>query len=367
MRGQIKCQARTLVLLCLGSVAAACAAQAHTEIGWLLADQPNATGPYAPNPLYSYNSAGGTITIYHRGTGWYEFYFNSLDKIAGTDNVQLTAYATDGYCMLGPWDMAVGEAERGYVLCFDPSGQRADQSFSMEWQQRTTTFGNASKGMAFLYADKPSLPTSYTPDPSFNFNSTGPDNTIVRNGTGNYTVTIPGLNSLHSDVQVTAYSNSGHSGARCKVSSWQSNGTGGTSIDVLCFDNAGNAADERYSLAYSVAEPFGLDTSATARGAWAWANHPNSTTTYTPSGGYQFNTFGTGRLMAIENSTGNYTVTIPGSLSYNHSHVLVTSHGSDNGYCNVLDWATETIDIACYAQGGAPAISDFDAVFQTED
>src|SRR5690349_18877060 len=68
-------------------------------------------------------------------------------------------------------------------------------------QAATTT------GYAFLWADQPST-ASYTPSTSFQGNSMGGTNTIVRNGTGDYTITLPGMAGNGGDggnVQVTAY------------------------------------------------------------------------------------------------------------------------------------------------------------------
>src|SRR5882762_7834417 len=53
-------------------------AHAANYIGWVLDDQPGTTAPYTPNPSYSFNSAHGSITIYHQGVGTYSIYFSNL-------------------------------------------------------------------------------------------------------------------------------------------------------------------------------------------------------------------------------------------------------------------------------------------------
>lgn len=382
MSGQIDRNARTraLVLTCLAAIAPASAADGHTAIGWVLANQPNATAPYTPTVAASYNSSGGSITITNGSTGIYQVNFGSLYNKLNLNNVQVVAAggptggATSGYCLLLGWNgKGTGNGAQMDIGCVDANGNLSPTQFFLEYQQRTSPFGSSAGGIAFLYADQPTA-ASYTPNTAFNFNSTGTSTnqnyaTVVRNSTGSYSVTIPGLESVHSDVQVTALSNVAP--ARCKVGHWLSNGNGGTSINVLCFNSSGSAADEYYSLAYSVNEPFGLTSSATARGAWARANCDTCTTTYTPSAKYQYSGFATGKLTSVEGSAGSheYRVAIPGSLTFSHSHEMVTAYGDNSDYCNIDAWLPQTaeVNVACYAQGGAGANSDFGAVFQTEE
>ena len=339
--------------------------EAASHVGWVWANQPNATSTYAPESLNSYNSSGGQISITPVGTGLYIVDFAGLYNAQHLNNVQVVATDTNGYCTADGWDAeGAGRGAEMEVACFDASGNPANEFFSLEYQQRTSAFGSATKGIAFLLANQPTS-TSYTPNASYNFNSTGAANTITRNAPGTYMVIIPGLSGVHSDIQVTAY---GGSAARCALTDWGPNASGGAQTFVFCLDGSGNRSDTEFSLAYAVDEPFGLTSSATANGAWAYTNRDGATKPYKPEKDYQYNGFGTGALTAVANSTGNYTVTIPGSLSFSHSHVLVTSsYGTTGAYCNVLDWGGQTINVGCYSQGGAPVTTQFFVAFQTED
>ena len=187
---------------------------------------------------------------------------------------------------------------------------------------------------------------------------------MVRNSVGNYTATLPGLTHAGGSVQVTAYK--GTETSRCKVSHWYQNSSA-TFVYVLCFNSAGQAADEFFNLAYSEKESFGHTSSATARGAYVWANKPRDTSTYVPATTYQYNGLGTGSLTSVKTGKGQYTVSIPGPFAYNTSNVLVTGYDSTSDYCDVVGFGIGTAKVACFAQGGARVDSDFDMAFQTAD
>ena len=101
---------------------------------------------------------------------------------------------------------------------------------------------------------------------------------------------------------------------------------GGTTIDVICFDKTGAPWDQLFDLAYAISE----SPSATSFGAYAWADQATSTSVYTADTKYQYNGFGTGNLTAQLSApmtgAGTYTITIPGTISYKTSTVLVTAY-----------------------------------------
>ncbi|HLY05812.1 MAG TPA: hypothetical protein VKR31_08705 [Rhizomicrobium sp.] len=333
----------------------------HNFVGWVWGNEPTATSCYTPSTSYSYNSQNGSIQICPLGTGDYEVEFGSLYH-AQPDDIQITAYDTSGYCVSNGWGPS-GSTLIAYVGCYDANGNPQNDYFTLLYQARTKDFGKSKKGIAFLWADEPTS-SSYTPSSSYQFNSTGGTNTIVRESAGSYIATIPGLYYEHSDVQVTTYDGA----ARCKVNSWGPGSGGGTDIYIQCYNSAGSPADEYYDLAYAVKEPFGLTTAAHSTGAWAWADDDTSTSVYTPSTYYQYNGFRTGKLTAQKLGTGTYAVYIPGTLAYNTSHVLVTAYGSDNSnYCNTYFWGSSEAEVLCYAQGGVPADTQFDLTFQTAE
>jgi hypothetical protein len=346
------------------AVASGTAAQAATtsRIGWVWASNPTDTSPYTPDPSYSYNSAGGAITITRLDAGYYAVQFAKLSTGVVGGDVQATEYSGSGYCMASGWSFTTnGRVVTAYVNCYDASGNASDSYFTLLYQFHSGNIGNAGKGLAYLRADQPSA-GSYTPTGALQYNSTGASNTVVRHTVGDYTVTLPGLTRNGGSVQVTAFL--GNAAGRCKVSGLSGN-SNGTSVDVLCFDSVGNSADEAFDLAYSDRESFGYTNSATARGAYALTTKPLDKSSYTPTLAFQYNGFGTGNLAAIKGGKGIDTVSIPGDLTYNTSNVLVTSFDSTTNYCNVHNWGASTIVVFCYAQGGVPADTKFNVAFQT--
>ncbi len=97
----------------------------------------------------------------------------------------------------------------------------------------------------FVWASKPTA-SSYTPDPTYSYNSRGGAVQVFRGGTGDYKVLFSGLGGrtkAGGNVQVTAY---GSGSETCKVVNWASNGDDFT-IKVRCFAAAGGLVDTRFT------------------------------------------------------------------------------------------------------------------------
>jgi hypothetical protein len=359
--------AQTIVLTAALASSALDAAQAGSNrIGWLLADQPNSSVPYTPNPLYSYNSVGNTISVTPLSEGFYRAEFGNLHTAAAR-NMQVSAYGTNGYCTASGETTGPNNAEEFFVSCFNVTGALANSEFTLLYQGRGAPFGTADKGVAFVWADQPTA-SSYTPGPGFNYNSTNNLNTVVRTAVGSYSVTLTGLSKEGGDVQVTAVNavQSTSNPARCKSDGWGTNGSANVA-KVECFDSSGAPADEMFSLAFALNVPFGITTLPRSRGAYAWTNRPTVRHVYTPEKIWNYGGFGTGRMTSQKIATGDYMVSLPGDLSYGSSLVLVTGYdnGNASAYCNVVDWFP--IEIKCYSQGGGPVDSEFNVAFQTQE
>ncbi|HLY05811.1 MAG TPA: hypothetical protein VKR31_08700 [Rhizomicrobium sp.] len=364
--------------MCALAIAAAGTAEAKGGppaidlVGWVWADQPHFTpygSCYTPDAAYSYNSvASGGVEVCHNTTGDYTVVFDGLwGGQAVPGNIQVAAYESNGYCVLSDWTADNGGV-RANLYCFvneDGHQAYADSYFTLFYQGRS---GYGNNGLAYLFDDQPSQ-ASYTP--AQQYNATGAANTVVHNGAGAYTVTIPGLQATFSDVQVTAFMPYGQYPpllpGHCNVVSWGSHTGGGTDVHVQCYDNSGKAADWAYTLAYAVNDGFDMTYPAVTSGAWAWANQPESTSLYLPSTTYQYNGFGTGGLTAQKLGTGYYAVYLPGSFTYGASNVQVTAYGNTGDYCNVYGWSTDTVYINCWNQLGNATDTYFDVTFQATD
>jgi|GEM_PF-4229212 len=340
----------------LALLAIAPAATAGTNIGWVLADQPNATSPYQANPAYSYDSFGGTVTVTPEGVGSYGVDFGGFPDTRFT-NVQITTYDSPNYCLY-----QFGGPHQIILNCFDWNGNFANTEFALLVQRRFGSRGNAYHAFGFLRAYEPTTPF-YKPDYEDQYNSLGGADTVTRNGIGSYTAYFPDLVWPGGTVQVTSEERYFQS-APCAVASWSSNSSG-TSVNVNCFDRSGNPFDNEFQVAYSIGYTFGHYGLGARHGVYAWATQPERTKPYYTVSTYNYNGFGTGALIAQKTGHGTYSLTIPGTISYTSSVALVTAVGASSTYCNLAGWTHQTINVACYAQGGTPVDSQFAVTFQT--
>jgi hypothetical protein len=362
-----------VVRLMLASMAclflAAGTAKSATQVAWAFANQPDATTRYAPPASHRYSSDGGAINIVPLATGSYRvdfagFYSGTATNSQVNGDVQVSAVRTSGYCTANKLT-AHKTTIQAYVTCFDVNGNPANSRFTILFQFRDSTFGDSGDGLGYLWAN--AAGGGY--NPYYQYNSTGAGNQITNyDGAGTFTAFLPGLTSFGGDVQAVAYDYNGPT--RCKADGWGSDSSG-TTIKVLCLDVSGKPAYAIFYLTYALNEPFGSIPGTATRGAYAWVDEPGSTSVYTPDTDYQYNGFGTGSLTAQKTGVGRYTATIPGTISYKSSIALVTAYTylgdsyPHTAYCNIAGWTIQTINVACYKQGGARTDAYFDVAFQT--
>ncbi len=342
------------------AVSAQAGALSGTRVGW---GEVQITGQCTS--CFTNSPKGSVAYVAYLGTGSYEIEMPDL-YVAEQSDVQVSSADTAlTYCTTAGWSSGLKKGVLVFVDCYDIGGNPANSYFTFLYQSRSQPFGSGEKGIAFLWADQPTE-SSYTPNLNYQFNSTGATNTMLRNETGSYTASLPGLTRAGGNVQVTAY---GSSPARCKTTGWTSDQSG-TSVNVLCFDSTGAAADEMFTLAYTLDEPLGIyhvkffgDT-----GAYVWANKPDDTKTYTPAHAYNYNGFKTGRLTAQKIRIGEYTLTVPGETYLSASSMLVTAYGATNSFCIAVDGINEWYppQVFCYDQNGNPVDSEFTALLQTD-
>lgn len=338
-------------------------AQAATTVGWVLADQPNATTSYTPKPEYSFNSAKGTISVQPLNDGVYFVVFQDLYDGA-PDTVQVSvADGSSAQCVIGGWGPQNGAPTslEITVQCYTHGGATTNAAFALLYQSRSAPFGSAANGLAYINVGRTGHVITSQP-----FNSTGGNNNDALNKGPEYTVTLPGMTRTGGNMQVTGFS-AADSGfpTHCSVVNWAAS-SNGTSVNVRCYrDGNGNRYEDAFTLAYAIGDPFGLVSGTETSGAWAWANEPNNTNAYLPPLHYQYNGFKTGSLKAQRTAVGQYFVTIPGTLKYSSSTALVTAVGEGNGSCSIAGWTNATIKVSCYDQSGALADSQFNVAFQT--
>ncbi len=212
-------------------------------------------------------------------------------------------------------------------------------------------------GSAYVWAND-STSSSYTPSAPYQYNSTGGTNTATRQGTGQYTVNLPGLGGSNGTVLVTAY---GSTSSYCKVVRWARNAFASSIMQVFvnCFTADGVPADSQYTMSYT--NRLGLVH------AWAWADDPTSAR-YTPNPNYQANSTGTANYIT-HNDVGVYTVHVPVSDTQTFfGHAEATAYGSGAERCGVPQtvWSFEPeifVQVNCFTPAGAPVDTKFTVTF----
>lgn len=332
--------------------------------GFVWAQQ--ATGTFSASSSYSRNSSGGisglgvTNTITQTGTGTYRVDFPGIGNEVG-GNVQVTAYGGGSErCKVASWQSS-GTTLQVFVNCFTSTGAATNTLFTASYVRRPVTSLCCGAAGAYLWANQPST-ASYTPSTTYQWNSTGVNNTISRTGVGRYTANLPGMSFIGGTVEVTAY---GTGSNHCKVVSWF-----GSSVDVACFTAAGAPADTLFTLNY--------DNQISPNGgpsfAYAWADQP-STASYTPSLTYQYGALASecssfaGPITVQRTSVGRYAMQIP-TLSPTGSNVKVTAYGSGGESCKVVGWfgsgtGTE-VDVACFDAAGSAVDTRYVVVYTTD-
>ena len=309
----------------------------------------NATSAsYIPSTTYSLDSQGGAITVTRSGVGTYSVKFGLMGTTGGM--VHVTAYgATNTHCGTTGW-IASGSDEVVGVLCNNPAGVRVDSLYTVSFTKPVAT-----GTIAYAWADQATL-ASYTPSPTYQYNSDGGTITATRSAVGTYQLLIPNMAGSNGDVQVTAYNTLG----RCKVTSWGPSGTS-QQVGVKCFSSGGSPADIRFDMTYfRNGNVLGLPGDA----GYAWANNSTSAS-YTPSLGYNFSSAGVSAT-ATRASTGVYAVRFP-NLAGSGGYVTVTAYDSLNGHCKVSSWGTsgndELVNVRCFTAAGAASDQRFDAAW----
>ena len=331
--------------------------------GFVHADEPT-TAAYTPDAQRNQNSTYTPNTVARTGTGVYQVTFPNLASYGGkSGSAAATAVGTTGeHCTVSSWNSNLTPDVSVTVRCFSAAGAPADTAFDASYIRPTAS----SAPFAYLWAEDEAA-AAYTPSTHHQFNSTGATNTIVRNSTGDYTVTLPGLASSGGTVKVTAFS---AASSYCKASDWDAAGAD-EQVDVLCFDSAGAPADVKFTLS------FADDTSILANGGtsgYVWGND-SANPSYTPNSAYQYNS--PGATNTITRSTaGRYTVTLPGLGSRvpilngsDEGTVHVTAHHTTSKRCELVGFHSGIVafgspiplyvDVACHTAAGTPSDSRF--------
>jgi hypothetical protein len=199
---------------------------------YLWANQATPAMPYEPSTTYSFDSAGGPITVERLGVGRYRIEATSITDTYPAEflngHVDATAYGTSPVrCeVLEPQPTDPPSLP---VSCYDVDGAWIDSRFTLTFSQGRSLLGtNASHASAVVH------PNPAAPPDVLGWSNDGGAPTATELAEGWYRVTFPGLSVLNGHVSVGMF---GSPPAYCNVGAWWSSG-GSELITVGCFDAA---------------------------------------------------------------------------------------------------------------------------------
>src|SRR4051794_19051914 len=219
-----------------------------------LNDETTGVAAFVPSTFHQFNSAGGTNTSTRNAVGDYTVRLPGMSSDGGTAKVTEFSAAAS-FCKIETWSSA-GADELVEVRCFNSTGAAVDSKFTLVWADSQSILSDGAES-AYVYSTNATpAPGGYTPPAATNFNSSGALNTVVRNSTGSYRVTVPNLGSPslspvsldRGAVHVTATTATSR---RCEVTGWSSpTAPPGTAVpvlaDVTCTTSAGALADSKF-------------------------------------------------------------------------------------------------------------------------
>jgi hypothetical protein len=135
-----------------------------------------------------------------------------------------------------------------------------------------------SGSFAYAFANRPTI-TSYVPDSTYQFATSGKRMTVTRLGHGTYQVRVPHVQTAHGVVQVTAV---GSPLATCRVVSWKPVTTAAVSdqlVRVTCGPQWSAPNDSAFTLTYSAGQNL-LGMHGVSSG-WAY-EMPHATSSNSP-------------------------------------------------------------------------------------
>ncbi len=210
----------------------------------------------------------------------------------------------------------------------------------------------AAPAWAYVWADDFTA-ESYTPNESYQYNSTGELNTITRTDVGVYSVFLPGM-VKEAQTQVSTLSENGE---LCRIASQ----AGGKVLEVVinCIAIGGDPVD----IGFFVLNYRGT---AGATSAYLWAND-SAAETYTPDERYQFNSGGELNTIA-RTDAGTYTVTLPGQGAESGNFQISATNSGPGVACAIRRWEitgenAKLVEVNCFDSTGARVDSNFSLAY----
>jgi hypothetical protein len=299
---------------------------------------------YAPESAYRFNSSGQGVSITRSSRGKYEVVFYGLGPEADQGTVDVTAEgeSNPAVCSVAGWAPNGSNLEVS-VDCYAVTGAALSTPFMASF----TSGGSTTGTVDYVLANNANA-RSYTPDLTFQFNSSGGTNRITRPAKGEYVVALPGPDTADGTVKVTAFGSGADS---CQVVEWLNAHTG-QDVYVDCFTTAGALVDHEFTMTFAASDSL---LGGGGANGYVWANNPTSSS-YAPALAYQYDWVGTTDT-AMSFGTGEYTNSFPSASEGDHGDEQATAYGSTDTHCIVDGPAggsggTQGADVFCFDTSG---------------
>jgi hypothetical protein len=326
---------------------------------------PSGAVSFTPPTMYSFNSAGGAISVTPLATGSYNVHFEGLSRPGmslsnpngvGSETVVTTAhysvYAPPATCNVLTWMSWLSVSRlTARVDCFNSAtGQPVDAPFSI------LVVGNGAlpPRNAFALANQPTA-TLYTPDPKYSY-TTGPGALgVSRVGVGSWDWRM-GTGSPAGAIHLV---NAATNTEVCRIAEYKSLGP-----NVRCSNTDGAPRDVVYQL---LQVSRGRENK---RFGFAWADQATRTTPYAPYAGYAYNSTG-GPVQVQRLGVGEYTVSFAGlwtSDPTGHREVVqLSAFGAGFAACRTMgvyrqQSSTLVVQVHCTNHDGQLADSRFNVM-----
>ncbi len=329
------------------------------RLGYALADQPAAAGPYAPVASYRFNSSGGAVTVTRDSTGNYSVRFAGLARRTGQrDNVQVTAYGAPAgtQCKLRNWYSDAGTDMLVPVHCHAPglAGAAVDSRFTilLSGARPYDPAAPFAFAMRLPQTQNLALDTSLTA-----FNSVTGHIIFGRTGLGVYNFAFPGLGPAATPVALLATA-VGSAAEHCKVGNYDlTNGV----LQAACAGTDGLPVDARPSVMWFTRGRTGH--------RFGFASTQNlGSVTPSPDPLLSLNSAG-GAITSRRVATGQYTVSFGGlgRPAGATEIVMVSALKETDHLCGLVSWGNTgvndlSVSLSCYDATGAPVDARFEVL-----
>jgi hypothetical protein len=225
--------------------------------------------------------------------------------------------------------------------------------FTATYAYATAESASSTGGGSYLWSDRPAPPLSvpYTPNPAFQFNTTGQANTVTRLGTGYYDVRIEGFATVTGRMVVAV---GGSAGTYCDLVGARAAATHFVQ-SIRCYGRDEEAIDSAFAFTFveSGNPLFGPVTwSATASIVCydEFSNEFGGPRTCTVEDGALYGT------SASWLSPGMYAVHLPTDMSAGNVQITPDSSAfvPGLGRCKITYWQWDTVFVQCFGLDGDP-------------